>query len=99
MEETAALKATNVTVGSDIQKALNKKIKLRRKLVRAEHHLKFFFKRKQEKGTPRGLKIQKEIRLMDSPGSHHTQATIQKYSESRAGDGWSFTRLPREGLK
>ena len=47
-------------------------------MVRIEHQLKFLLKCKEEKKTPRRLKIQKKNRLMDSPGSHHSKATIQK---------------------
>ena len=65
-------------VGSNINKALSTKIKLRQRLVRIEHHLKFLLKIYRRKKTPRGLRIQKEIRLIDSPGSHHTKTTIQK---------------------
>ena len=62
----------------NIEKALNTKIKLRQKLVRIEHHLKFLIKCKEEEKTPKGLKIQKEIRIIDSPDSHQAKATIEE---------------------
>ena len=47
-------------------------------MVRIEHHLKFLIKCNEKEKTPKGLKIQKEIRLIDSPGNHHAKSTIEK---------------------
>ena len=66
---------TTAFMGMDIETALNHKIRLRQKMVRAEHHIKFLNKCQEEKQT--GLRILKDIKLMESPGSHHTQATIK----------------------